>query len=524
MSFDNPQGNDFFRRAVSRRWRWVLWFGILGVALGTATFVISPREYTSTANVFLSPLIGNPFSPTTPTSRTEQLAAMTTESGVVLTDDVIDSAIVAAQIPGATRESIRRNTGAVVPSNSQVMDVTFTHPDPEIAQRGAQAVTQSFMDFRTQRAQSVINSQSELLQSRESSVNTLLQAANKAYDVARSGNEAGASLIDLEQQVRLYAQELANVKVDRTTTETSSIDPGTIVGPASLPTDSIGIDPLMLAAAVFAGLLALGFVATLVVEHEDKRIWEADDLARHLAPPVLAVLADPRKEKGAARGAGHTGVIEQYLRITPVIASQISTPGSLSLVGNQSGDEIHSIGMGLGAAFAATGRRVCVVSTSRRPGELESVRGLSDVLADGVILRDVIKVEKFEQGHLTVMGCGTKPEQLPVLLQSEALHHLKDHLSSGYDLVIFVVHQTSSSVASAVSSATDKCILTAATGRDTVTAIIARANYLELRGSATSGVLLYSSSWVSASGSELSAEVSAKSQEMHGLGPQRAQR
>lgn len=248
MSFDNPQGNDFFRRAVSRRWRWVLWFGILGVALGTATFVVSPREYTSTANVFLSPLMGNPFSPTTPTSRTEQLAAMTTESGVVLTDDVIDSAIVAAQIPGATRESMRRNTGAVVPSNSQVMDVTFTHPDPEIAQRGAQAVTQSFMDFRTQRAQSVINSQSELLQSRESSVNTLLQAANKAYDVARSGNEAGASLIDLEQQVRLYAQELANVKVDRTTTETSSIDPGTIVGPASLPTDPIGVDPLMLAA------------------------------------------------------------------------------------------------------------------------------------------------------------------------------------------------------------------------------------------------------------------------------------
>ena len=488
--------------------------------MGGLTFAVSPREYTSTANVFINPLMGNPFSPTTPSSRSEQLAAMTTESGVVLTDDVLDAALIKSGIPGATRQSLRQNTFAEVPSNSQVMNISFTSPDPQVAQRGAQAITESFMEFRTERAQSVIESQGQLLTTREESVNALLQSANDAYNEARNGGADPARVIDLEQQVRLYAQELANVKVDRTTTETSSVDPGNIVGPASAPQEPIGIDPMLLALVVFVGFTALGFVAALIVEHGDKRIRDAGDLDRHQAPAVLAVLGDTKKSRERAPGS----VPEKYLRITPVISTQMSYPGSLALVGNQSNEEIHSIAAGLALALATTGKRVCVVSTARLAGESERTRGLSDVLDDGLALREALTVKKFGDGRLAVMASGSKPEKMAALVQAESLKQLIDHLSSGYDLVIFVVHQGASAIASAIAGASDQTLLTVANNKDSITTVFATANFLELRGATIAGTLLYSQSWVQASHNELSNILEDRFEPLSGLGPQRAGR
>lgn len=520
MSVNAVQGNDFFRRALTRRWRWILWFGVFGLLIGAGSFVVSPREYTSTANVFINPLMGNPFSPTTPTSRSEQLAAMTTESGVVLTDEVLDAALASAAVPGATRQTLRQNTFAEVPSNSQVMNISFTHEDPLVAQRGAQAITESFMAFRTERAQSVIASQGQLLTTREQSVDALLQAANDAYNQARNGGADQARVIDLEQQVRLYAQELANVKVDRTKTETSSVDPGNIVGPASAPQEPIGIDPLLLALAVFLAFTALGFVAALIVEHGDKRVRDAGDLERRRAHSVLAVLGDPKNSTEQSAGT----VQEKYLRITPVISTQMAYPGSLAMIGNQSNEEIHSIAAGLGLALATTGKRVCVISTARLDGEAEDTRGLSDVLDDGLVLREALTVKKFGDGRLAVMASGTKPEKIPALAQADSLKKLIDHLSAGYDLVIFVVHNGTSAIASAIAGACDRSVLTVANNRDTVTTVFATANFLEMRGATIAGTLLYSRAWVQSSHHELSNILEDGFEPLSGLGPQRAGR
>lgn len=518
MSFDNSQGNEFFKRAVTRRWRWIAWFSIVGVLLAGVTFMLSPREYTSTANVFLNPLVGSPFSPTTPTSRTEQLAAMNTEAGVVLTDEVLDQALQKAEIAGASRQSLREQTVASVPSNSQVMNIRFTSADPQEAQRGAQAVTDAFMNFRSERAQSVIDAQSKLLQSREESLAGLLKSANQAYDAAKKAGSDSAGVIELEQQVRLYAQELANVKVDRTTTETSSIDPGTVVGPANLPQAPEGINPLLLAAAVLLGFVALGFVATLIVEHGDKRVWDEGDLERRQAPSVLAVLGDAREKKDNAA----EGVIEKYLRVTPVISGHVNTPGTLALIGNQSSQEVHTIAAGLAAAFAMTGRRVCVISTTRLPGDSETQLGFSDVLEDGVALREAIHVKKFGEGRLAVMSAGTQSEKLPGLVQADSLKNLINLLGAGHDLLIFVVHQGASAVASAISGVCDHSVLTVSGGKDTVTSVFSTANYLQMRGATISGTLLYSSAWVQASEKELAQELQGAFEQLHhGLDPRR---
>lgn len=518
MSYDTTQGNDFFRRAILRRWGWIALFGVIGLLLGGLTFVVSPKEYTSTANVFLNPLVGNPFSPTTPTSRSEQLAAMTTESGVVLTDDVLDAAIAKSGVDNATRQSMRQGTMAEVPSNSQVMNISFTSTDPKEAQSGAQTITESFLEFRTQRAQSVIKSQSQLLTTREEAVNALLQTANSAYNVARKSGADQARVIDLEQQVRLYAQELANVKVDRTTTETSSIDPGNIVGPASAPQEPIGIDPLLLAVAVLIGFIALGLVTALLLEHGDKRIRDAGDLERHRAPAVLAVLGNAKKSKDRVV----KNVVNSYLQITPVISNQISYPGTLAVIGDQSKEEVHSIAAGLALALATTGRRVCVISTSRLEGESAETLGLSDVLQDHVALGQTLTIKKFGDGRLAVMASGTEPDKMPALVQSESLKQFIDYLSAGYDLLIFAVHEGSSPVANAISGVCDQTILSVALNKETVTTVVSTANYLELRGATIAGTLLYSQSWVQASYVQLSNALDEKTESIHALGSQRA--
>lgn len=504
MSIDNVQGNDLLRRALSRRKQIIAWCAILGVIAGCASYFLASKSYLSTSTVFLNPLVGNPFSPTTPTSRTEQLAALTTESGVVLTDEVIASAILTSGIQGATPQNLRQNTVAEVPSNSQVMDISFTSSTPENARLGAEALTKAFLDFRTERAKSVIAAQSELLASREKLLAGLQSSANQSYNTAKSANAAQAAVIDLQQQVSLYAQELANVKVERTTNDTSAVEPGTVIGPATTPSGPEGINPLIVAISIFVFSLVIGFVLALLAEHADKRIRDGQDLRRHGAPQALGILAGPMRH-----GQLKERAIEHYLAIAPVVEQLVSRPGSVTLVGRNSSAELHALAIGLGVACAVTGRKVCLISTAAINAKLTPHPGFSDLLAGESSLNAVTRVTKYQSGALGVISSGTREEQLPLLAQRDDISLLCTELMTAYDLVIFVVAEPNTVMASVIASSTERSILAVSSGRERVGDLFEATEFLEQRGANFAGSLLYSAPWVMASEKELVASIDA---------------
>lgn len=498
MSIDNVQGNIFLRRALSRKWHLVVWLTVLGLALGTASFYLTPRTYTSTATVFLNQLVGNPFSPTTPTSRTEQLAALTTESGVVLTDEVIQGAIASSELSKYTPQMLRSATKATVPSNSQVMDISFSSSSPTEARQVAQALTESFLTFRTNRAQQVVDSQETLLASREQAVGALLDTANKAYDAAKNANAAQASLIDLDQQVRLYAQELASVKVERTTNANSSLDPGSIIGPANEPASPDGINALLIAFMLLVLGAGAGLLCALVAEHADSRIRDTQDLQRHGLPPALGVLAGPMSQ-----GQLKEAALEQYLALVPVLSRLMPMPGSIALVGRQNSEEVHAIAVGISIAFALRGKRVCLVSTSTLSRNYAARPGLSDVLAREISLTDSLKVTDYRLGSVALLPVGTQEESLSVLVQPTVLNELTRELQGDFDLVLYVACETDTVLASTVASCSDQTLMVIPTDKTRAPELSLATDYLSQRGAQIAGCLMYSAPWVLASEKEL---------------------
>lgn len=498
MSIDNVQGNIFLKRALSRKRHVIIWMTILGLALGTASYFLTPRTYTSTATVFLNQLVGNPFSPTTPSSRTEQLAALTTESGVVLTDEVVEAAIDATGLDNTTPQTFRQSTEATIPSNSQVMEVSVTASTPHDAQRSAQALTESFLDFRTSRAQQVMDSQSQLLASREESLTKLLNSANKAYDAAKQAKTDPASLIDLDQQVRLYAQELATVKVEHTTNANASLDPGSIIGPASEPLSPDGISGTLTALLIVVLGLFGGLMLALIAEHADSRIRDRLDLERHGAPHALGELAGP-----VSRGELKEVALERYLSLVPVLNKQVPLPGSLALAGRGHDEEMHAMAIGLSVAFALRGKRVCVVSTAGISRNSNTRPGLSDVWAREVSWTEAIYTTDYSKGSVAVLPAGTQEEKLSLLAQPVVVAELTRELQASCDLVIYVLCETDTALAATVASCMDQTILAIPTGRIKAPEVLASERYLSERGAAVSGCLLYASPWVLASETEL---------------------
>lgn len=410
----------FLARALKRRWQWLAAGLVLGIVAAVAVAAFMPRSYTAMTSVFLDPLIGNPYSPTTPSSRSEQLAALTTEAGVVLTDAVIEDATQGASRQGFDIEPVRPNTATEIPSNSQVIEISFTSSDPEAARAGAQELATAFLTFRHDRAVSVYAAQAALLEDRRVAVSALLDGAREQFEALTDGDTAQA--VDLEQQIRLYAQQLADVRLEQTELATRTPSAGTILREASTPTEPDGLSIVILTAAPLLFFAFLGLLTALLAEHADRRILDEEDILRWGAPDPLGDV-----------GAGRRSPSAPFLRALPGVEEALAD-GAIVLVSVGAHSSGATAALGFANAAALSGRSVCVVGTSRRPGA--SSDGLSNVLDGSRKFTDVGEIY-LDQGHgVSFLVPGTAPSDLPSLVQTDRCPALISHLTASFDLVI----------------------------------------------------------------------------------------
>lgn len=412
--------NRFLSRAIRRRWRWIVAGTVLGLVFGTALFMLVPRTYISTSSVFLDPLVGNPYSPTTPPSRSEQLAALTTEAGIVLTDAVITTAVDQAGASGFNIEPVRPHTATEVPSNSQVIEISFTSEEPAAAQVGAQALADAFLAFRQDRAESVYAAQAESLEQQRVQIQALLDDVQDRMD--KLPESATPDQIDLEQRVRLYAQQLAQIELEQTEAANRTVSGGTILNPASEPEESGGLNNVILGAAGLLAMVAAGILIALLREHSDHRIHEVDDVTRWGAPAPLGDLSASRRGDRAP-----------FLRTLPSIEEPLSHRVPV-LIGMKSPGDAASAAIGLAHAITLSGRMVCVViaSDSTIPGAPSS-DGLSDLLTSDT---GISGVPTSRTGKVTVIPPGSRASELPVLVQQESCDALVQQLADAFDVVL----------------------------------------------------------------------------------------
>jgi capsular polysaccharide biosynthesis protein len=303
---------------VARRRRIAATVGLLCLVVALAAGLLTPREYTATATLTVSPMTLDPFAATS----ANQQINIQTEREVIASSEV--AAIAADQLgDDVSPQTLLRSSSIGAPSQSQVLQVSVTARSPQDAAERANAMAAAYLEFRSQGAKEIAQERITALDERIKQI----EAAN-----ADSG-------------------QLDELREERSSLELVGSNPGRIIGVASPPSSpsSVGL-PSFLAAGAAAGLL-LAVAAALVVDLRDRKIRFPERLseATGRAVYVLRRQDDDETFRWILRA-----VREPFLgsrRTRPVVVAIFGLPGTaphdalmhLTAVGEAANLVVHSI-------------------------------------------------------------------------------------------------------------------------------------------------------------------------------------
>lgn len=457
---NNDVPAHLLRDALRRRW-WIVGLCVI-VAVGLVLGMSSARTptYTATSTVLLRPLAGNSFDVNSSTSSTQVTIAMETEAQLVASPDVaaMASSQLGGHIVGGTTQ-----VSALVPTNTETVQITFTASSPVAAREGADAFAGSFLRFRTDRATHSNSVQLQQITKQSQDAQRSLSTAMQAAKVAHTPNT--------DAQVQLFASRVSSLEESASQLKATGTNPGFVVSPAAAPTAPNGISSWMyLAAAVLLGLL-FGVAIAVWREHSTDVVRaETEDSAADV--PILTLLPAQRRDAPAllSEPGADEAVKNAYRQARIGLLARI-TNGSVIAVSDLSGtDRAGEISANLALSLAEAGHRVTVVDAAledqqvtRLVGEKGS-KGLSDALASS----SESALPLTEAGGMRVLGAGTaSAAQMRDLYAGRKLQSVLNELRKEADVVLVAAGPATSAEGSAVAFGTDGVILVLANGRTT---------------------------------------------------------
>ncbi|MGI8754672.1 MAG: polysaccharide biosynthesis tyrosine autokinase, partial [Acidimicrobiales bacterium] len=283
--------------------------------------------------------------------------------------------------------------------------------------------------------------------------------------------------LDAAQRVLVLQQGDLREKIDKTQVSGGARSAGGFsLGPASGPAGPVSPTPVLSAilAALAGGLVGLLTVA--VLEVLDDTISGAGDVgpaARRL--PCLAEV--PRANKVEAVSLDHpTHPAAEAFRSVRTGLPFVTTggvPRVIHITSANPGEYKTTTAVNLAVTFAATGRRVCLVSCDLRRPRLEAVLGVANtegftsVILGAARLGEVL-VAVQRQSHLYLLPTGPIPPNPAEVIKSSMAHTIFARLRAEFDVVVIdsapVLPVTDAAV---LSGQADLTILVVAAGRTT---------------------------------------------------------
>ncbi|MGH2739328.1 MAG: polysaccharide biosynthesis tyrosine autokinase [Actinomycetota bacterium] len=341
--------------------------------------------------------------------------------------------------------TLRSGLTLSVATGTEILQFTYSHPDPLEAQRRAQAFATTYLNNRRQRAIDSLLSASEPIQERTRRLNEALTLANHELattaDPARRAN-LQAEVNSLISQISILQQQLSSLATSE------NLRVGEIVETAQLPSSPAspnhvtnGLVALLVGAAAGVGLAFLR-------ERLDDRLQGREDLETRAGAPTLAVVptihawtkatetplvaaTNPKSSPAEAYRTLRTGLTflaAQHGVKTLLVTSPQSGEGKTATVAN------------LGVVLADSGKRVVIVSADLRKPRLHRFfgasnnRGLSNILTDETHLMDALVRGGVK--NLRLVPSGPVPSAPADVLGSEAMANVLTNLREMADLVL----------------------------------------------------------------------------------------
>jgi capsular exopolysaccharide synthesis family protein len=420
------QLRDYVTVLRARKWTFLAVTGAI-VILGALFSLTLPSDYQSTATILLP-------DPADTDVRTG------TEGPLALSPPVAQAA--ARELGGISAQEVLERVTATVVTDTQLLQITFSADDPTRAQRGAQAMAQAYLEFRT--SLETDTAAATVGQQIESLTQELRAVATELAETPEGPQQLAleARLTGLAGQIAQLQGQLARIESERES------QVGQLVAPASAP-EAAGPG---LAATALASLLAglvVGAIAAFLLERAGDRIRRPVDLEAAARAQVLAVIpriagwkdgqnrppvvvlsdpGSPASEAYRALRAALGSVATHRQLATLLVTSPTSAEGKSGVVSN------------VGVVLAQAGIRVTVCSADFRHPMLHrffgaaNKEGLSDVLTGSKRPADVLK--ETDVPGLFLMPSGPPLKGPTDVLGSPVMSRVLAQLDADSDLVL----------------------------------------------------------------------------------------
>ena len=272
---------------------------VVGLIVGLA----ASKSYTSTTSILVFPITGDP---------TEALEAgdneveMATELRVATSQavtELVSERLGAEGIAQLSIDTLEDNVNASTTKESRILDIEYSAGSAELAQAGAAAFADSYLQFRSDLATSnkvdseaQINARVVVLQEQLAEVTTRLNGAPQDSRVA------------LQVQEQSINGELAAQQSALASLSTLSVDATRVIDPANLPTSPGGLSLLqVLVGAIVAGIVLGVVVAYVIAAFTGANRPHNRRIADKQTPQMMESLQDLLSTLSSAAPAAGTG-------------------------------------------------------------------------------------------------------------------------------------------------------------------------------------------------------------------------
>jgi succinoglycan biosynthesis transport protein ExoP len=437
-TIDRPQLGlrEFVTILQGRKW-WVLSVAGLVVA---ATLVYSFGQtpiYGSRATIVVKPISVSPgFVTGYVNTDTEQQLAQSGAVAKVAQDKLNEPVSIGELLSGLSTEA---------PLDTEIIHFNYAHPDPQEAQERAQAFADGYLEYRRTQAVNDLLASSDALEERIRALNQRLEELKD--DIAATSDPTEKATLEAQStslvgQLGVLQQRLTDL------TPPDNLRVGQVVQPATLASSPSSPNHARDAVlGIVLGLLA-GVGVALLRERLDDGLRGRQDLASHLAAPVLAVVPrDSTWRKGdetrlATIAEPRSGASEAYRTLRTGVLFSAAQRGAkvLMVTSAKAGEGKSTTVANLGIVLAQAGKRCIVVSADLRKPRLhrffgvETDLGLTNALIGDVRLTSALTRVGID--NLVVLPSGPIPANPPELLGSDAMAALLRDLRDIADFVL----------------------------------------------------------------------------------------
>jgi len=395
--------------AIRRRWLLIAFITLVFMALAAAATFVMPKTYESTTSLLVAPVTDSTTADVANTRTTGEIN-LDTEAQIVRSAALAE-AVSKLIITNQTIADIADAVSVTVPSNSQVLNITFTASTAKAAHAGAEAYATAYLEQRRAGAEQVIqDSQASIQKQLDTLQKEFTQATSRSHDSDLS--EVDRAVASSTRDA--LASQISTLNASLSSLSRTVVDPGHVISAANLPTSPASPSlKINLAVGLVVGLL-IGIALAVLLGHLDHRLLTPRDIR---APRGVRIHTDLLT--GVARLDDVDPKVDDevdQLRLNIDSSGRIDPRTVLvAPVGEEASADL--IAISLGRAYARRlGYAVCAIADADSPVPTElgiAGPGLTDLFTSDA----EIEPTAIDGSGLSAFGPGTSPDSLSGLLQ-----------------------------------------------------------------------------------------------------------